>query len=82
MTQTIDAVFEKGVFRPKKPVSLKEGEEVRITLAPKGMTPEEAEEHMRGWHKVFEGLSDEEIDEISNVRESRKTFFRERPDEE
>jgi predicted DNA-binding antitoxin AbrB/MazE fold protein len=82
MGQTIEAVFEKGVFRPKKPVRLKEGAEVRLTMAPRGMTEEEAEEHIRGWQKVFEGLTDEEVAEIANVRESRKSFFRQRTDEE
>ena len=32
MTTTIDAVFEKGVFRPKRSVSLQEGQEVRLTI--------------------------------------------------
>ena len=82
MAQPIEAVFEKGVFRPKTPVRLKEGAEVRLTLAPRGMTEEEAEEHIRGWQKVFEGLTDDEAEEIANVRESRKSFFRHRTDKE
>ena len=30
--QTIDAVYEKGVFRPKQPLSIREGEEVKLTF--------------------------------------------------
>ncbi len=33
MTTTIDAIYEKGVFRPKNQVALKEGQEVRLTIA-------------------------------------------------
>ena len=32
MTTTIDAVFEKGVFRPKRSVTLHEGQVVRLTI--------------------------------------------------
>lgn len=33
MTTTIDAVYEKGLFRPKKRVTLAEGQEVRLTIS-------------------------------------------------
>ena len=33
MTKTIEAVYEKGVFRPKRPVALREGQEVQLTFA-------------------------------------------------
>jgi predicted DNA-binding antitoxin AbrB/MazE fold protein len=32
MTITIDAVYEKGVLKPKKPLLLAEGAEVRLTV--------------------------------------------------
>ena len=47
MTQTIEAVYEKGVFRPKKPLSMKDGQEVELTIAnlwpPAGRRVEDAE---------------------------------------
>lgn len=33
--QTVDAVYEHGVFRPRKPVELREGEEVELTISPR-----------------------------------------------
>ena len=32
MEKTIEAVYEKGVFRPLEPVTLPEGEHVRVTV--------------------------------------------------
>ncbi len=34
MTATIEAVYENGILRPKKPLGLVEGAEVRLTLSP------------------------------------------------
>jgi predicted DNA-binding antitoxin AbrB/MazE fold protein len=34
MTITIEAVYEHGVLRPKEPVVLVEGAEVRVTITP------------------------------------------------
>ena len=33
MTTTVEAVYEKSVFRPRRRVSLQEGQEVRLTIA-------------------------------------------------
>ena len=33
MTTTVEAIYEKGVFRPKEQVALKDGQEVRLTIA-------------------------------------------------
>ena len=32
MTITVEATFEKGLFRPKQPLALAEGAEVRLTI--------------------------------------------------
>jgi predicted DNA-binding antitoxin AbrB/MazE fold protein len=34
MTITIDATFENGVLRPKEPLTLTEGMEVRVAITP------------------------------------------------
>ncbi len=34
MTLTIEAVYENGVLKPKQPLALAEGAEVRLTLSP------------------------------------------------
>jgi predicted DNA-binding antitoxin AbrB/MazE fold protein len=35
MTITIDATFENGVLRPKEPLALTEGTEVRLAITPR-----------------------------------------------
>jgi predicted DNA-binding antitoxin AbrB/MazE fold protein len=68
MARTIEAVYEQGVFKPLQPVVLEEGQYVAIYLPAEGKsgpaTPEAVEEIMRIARQVYEGLSDEDIDEI------------------
>jgi predicted DNA-binding antitoxin AbrB/MazE fold protein len=35
MVQTIDAIYENGVFRPQEPVNVANGERVSLTVSPK-----------------------------------------------
>jgi predicted DNA-binding antitoxin AbrB/MazE fold protein len=43
MTTTVDAIFEHGVFRPKRAVSLKDGQVVRLTIVSSQESPNDAE---------------------------------------
>jgi predicted DNA-binding antitoxin AbrB/MazE fold protein len=70
MIRKIEAVYEGGVFKPLVPVELPEGQRVQVTvpLPPLGpATPKEVEEMMRLAASVFEGLSDEQIDEMEKT---------------
>ena len=82
MAQTIDAVFEKGVFRPKKPVKLREGQDVKVEVVPQALTKEEAKALLREWQELFEGLSDEEVAEITDFRRRREQFLTPRDEAE
>ncbi len=66
MAESFDAVYEGGVFRPLEPVDLVDGLRVRITLSPATgpHTPEQIDAALRLGHRVYEGLTDEEIAEI------------------
>ena len=73
MKQTLDAVYEKGVFRPLQSPELSEGQRVRLEVeTPPGETVEDILELAAN---VYEGLSDEQIDEIERVVLDRKDFF-------
>jgi predicted DNA-binding antitoxin AbrB/MazE fold protein len=74
MSQTIGAVYERGVFRPLEPVELPEGERVELAISPAGgyLTPAEMEA-LAG--RVYEGLSEEEIDEIEAMALDRGRFI-------
>ena len=74
MTQTIEAVYQNGMFRPLSPVSeeISEGKKVEITIDDKKLSPEEMLELAS---QVYEGLSEEDIDEIEKIALDRSNFF-------
>ena len=66
MTQTIEAIYQNGMFKPIVPVSekLSEGETVELIVKNKRLSPEEMLELAS---QVYEGLSEEDIDEIERI---------------
>jgi len=77
MTQTIEAVYQNGMFKPLAPVSeeVAEGETVTITIGDKKFSPEA---YIALAKKVYDGLSDEEIEEIEKIALDRSNFFGDR----
>jgi predicted DNA-binding antitoxin AbrB/MazE fold protein len=77
MTQTIEAVYQNGTFRPLKALSpaLIEGETVRLTVTDKQLSPEEM---LALAGQVYEGLSENDIDEIEKIALDRSNFFGDR----
>ena len=74
MSQVIDAVFKDGAFKPLNgaPVPLSEGQRVRLIVE----IPREPDTdliELAG--KVYEGLSDEQVNEIEKIASDRSTFF-------
>ena len=65
MKQTLDAVYENGVFMPMKRPRLSEGQQVRLIVE----TPSEGppEDLLELAAQVYQGLSDKQIDEIEQV---------------
>lgn len=63
MNQTIEAVYEDGVFKPLNPITIEieEGEKVKIVVK----TEEHIEESSVDLaEKYFKGLSEEDIDKV------------------
>lgn len=80
MTQIIDAVYEKGVFRPLELVTLADGQKVKLSVEAAEGAPSPAE--ILGLAaKVYEGLSEDEIGEIEAIALDRSSFFSERSEE-
>lgn len=72
MSQVLDAIFEKGVFKPLQAPNLSEGQHVRLvvegpTQAPDGILQLAA--------RVYEGLSAEEIQKVEAIALDRGHFF-------
>lgn len=64
-TQTLEAVYENGMFRPLQPVGqqIKEGEKVRLQVHTVSAALHAIEELMH----IFDGLTEEEIREIEKA---------------
>ena len=77
ITQTLDAVFEDGSFKPLDNGSLpfSEGQRVKLTVE----VPSETEDNLVELAgQVYEGLSEEDIGEIERLALSRGNFFHDR----
>ena len=75
--QTIEAIYQNGMFKPLNPVpeEITEGEKVEITIKDKKLSPEEMLE-LAG--KIYEGLSEEDVEEIERIALNRTNFFGDR----
>ena len=77
MTQTIEAIYQNGIFKPLNPVSeeIAEGETVEIIIKDKRLSPDEM---LKLAGQVYEGLSEEDIEEIERIALDRSNFFGDR----
>lgn len=76
MKQTMDAVYENGVFRPLNAPELSEGQFVRIEIE----TPlkESSDDLLELAARVYEGLSKNDIDAVEKIANDRRGFFENR----
>ncbi len=77
MTQTIEAIYQNGIFKPVTPLEedFSEGEMVELTVKNKKLSPEEM---LKLASQVYEGLSEEDIEEIEKIALDRSNFFGDR----
>jgi predicted DNA-binding antitoxin AbrB/MazE fold protein len=75
-TEALEAVYEHGGFRLVTPADLKlsEGQKVRLVVEP----VENPEEMLSLASRVYEGLSDDQIDSIEQHARQGADFFGER----
>lgn len=74
MTQTLDAVFKDGSFKPLNNGSLPfaEGQRVKLTVE----TPAETEDDLIGLvAQIYDGLTEEEMNEVERLALDRSSFF-------
>jgi len=77
MPQTIDAVFEDGAFRPVRPEQVLATNGQLVTLVVQSPAISELDdlpEPLRLAARVYEGLSEEEIQDIEKVVLDRTNF--------
>jgi predicted DNA-binding antitoxin AbrB/MazE fold protein len=78
MSKTIEAIYENGVFRPLEPVTLPEGEHVRVTV-PEGTA--EIQRRLGAWEAfeaAFEDLTEEQWHRFDEAVQ-RRPWFGDRP---
>lgn len=74
MRQTIDAVFDNGSFKPvdSHPLPFSQGQRVKLIVE----TPSESQmDLIELAAQVYDGLSEEQIDEVEQIALDRSDFF-------
>lgn len=73
MRQTLDAIYQDGVFRPLVRPRIREGQRVRLEVEQVG--EDAPNELLELAARVYEGLSEAQIDEIEQIALDRSDFF-------
>jgi predicted DNA-binding antitoxin AbrB/MazE fold protein len=71
---TIEAIYEHGVFKPLIPLSLIDGQYVRIIV--ELFEKKSSDDILKLAAQVYEGLSEEDINDIEAIATDRQKFFR------
>ena len=79
MTQTIEAIYENGIFKPLNPLleEIEEGEKVKLVVETE-VEKEKVNPIMQLAENFYEGLSEEDIEEIERIALDRSNFFGDR----
>ncbi len=72
MKPIVKAVYENGVFKPVKAPEIPQGQQVRLEIEP--LTEPSAEDILKLAAQVYQGLSEQDIDEIEAIAR-RRDFF-------
>ena len=70
MKQTMEAIYVNGVFKPLNTPELSEGQYVRLEI--EARLEECSDDLLELAAKVYEGLSDEEIDAVERIAKNRR----------
>lgn len=76
MKQTLEAIYENGVFRPLKSLKLSEGQQVWLMVETNLECTPEAMLNLAA--QVYQGLATEQVDEIEQIALNRRNFFGEK----
>ena len=76
-TQTIEAVYEHGSFRPIAPMDMNLAEGQRVRLAVEQI--DDPDDILRLAAQVYEGINQQQIDSIEQHSRRCESFFGERP---
>ncbi|HEX3553324.1 MAG TPA: antitoxin family protein [Thermoanaerobaculia bacterium] len=72
MTRILEAVYEDGVLRPLEDPGLAEHQ--RVLLEIRTEPREQASSALEAWHRVYEGLPEDQIAEVEAIALDRSHF--------
>ena len=73
MKQTLEAVYENGVFKPLRPPEIADGQQVRLMIEP--LSQPSADDLLELAAQVYQGFSEKDMDEIESIALDRRNFF-------
>ena len=73
MPEVIEAIYEKGVFKPLQELEIPEGQRVRLVVETAAGTT--SDEMLALAAQVYEGLAPEEVDAVEDIACQRDDFF-------
>ena len=73
MTRVLEAIYENGVLRPLEDPGPAESQKIVLEL--REPPADDAAQQVEAWHRVYEGLSDAQIDELEAIALDRSRFM-------
>jgi predicted DNA-binding antitoxin AbrB/MazE fold protein len=67
-------VYEGGVLKPLTALGLREHQRVRVTIDVAADEP--PDEALRAWLGVYDGLAEEDVEEVEAIALDRRRFMR------
>jgi len=77
-SRVFEAVYEDGVLKPLEDPGLQEHHRFSVRVQELGGM--QVDEDLAAWHRVYAGLSDEDIDEVEKIALDRSRFLRGQPE--
>ena len=74
MSKTIEAVYEKGVFRPLEPVMLPEGERVRVSMPELSAEVQQRLATLDDFEATLEDMTEEQWEKFDEAVQRRPWF--------
>jgi predicted DNA-binding antitoxin AbrB/MazE fold protein len=74
MERTVEAMYENGVLTPLEPLDLPNRQ--RVTISIQSLDDEADFDGLAAWHRVYEGLPENELGAIERIALDRTAFMR------
>jgi len=73
MKQTLEAVYENGVFKPLSPPEIANGQQVRLMI--ESLSQSSPDDLLELAAQIYQGFSEKDLEEIESISLNRPDFF-------